>query len=79
MTTAKGGRPRALSLEEIRQQQPLEARNNEKEVRDSLATNSLAELKRLWCSHIGRMALKTLRRQGDFTRNPPCRRGDKGN
>lgn len=51
MTTAKGGRPRALTLAEIRQQQPPEAQNNEKEVVDSLATNSLAELKRLYLHH----------------------------
>jgi len=51
MTTAKGGRPRALTLEEIRQRQSLEAQNNKQEVTDTLGINSLTELRRLYLCH----------------------------
>jgi len=45
---AKVGRPRALTLEQVRQRQPLEAQNNEKGVTDTSGINSLAELRRLY-------------------------------
>lgn len=48
MTTAKGGRPRALTIEDIRLQQLLKTQNNKEEVNDSLATNNLKRLKELW-------------------------------
>lgn len=45
-----GGRPKALTIEDIRQQQLLGARNNEKEVMDTLgiSSNNLKELRRLY-------------------------------
>lgn len=70
MTTEKGGRPRALTLEQIRRQQPLEARNNEKEGKDSLATNSLTELKRLWCSHKSNGSKNTAKAGGPYQELP---------
>ena len=47
---AKGGRPRALTLDEIRQQQLLKAQENKKEVMDtsSKLPGSLKELKKLY-------------------------------
>jgi len=48
------GRPRALTLAEIRQQELLEAQNNEKEVKDTpsiLASNNRTELLKLYKLH----------------------------
>ncbi len=46
----RGGRPRALRIEDIRTSQPLVAMNNERRRMDTatVQTKSLATLKRLW-------------------------------
>jgi len=44
----RGGRPRALTIEDVRQRQLLEAQENKKEGMDTLDGMALAGLKRLW-------------------------------
>lgn len=50
--TNRGGRPRALTMEQVRQRQFLEAQNNEKGGnfvnKDTSRINNLTELRRLW-------------------------------
>jgi len=50
---ARGGRPRALTIEDInRQHQLLEAQNNKEEVMDTRHDLSLTELRKLWRSSV---------------------------